>query len=98
MFALAAMDRLAALDTVTGSNVMLALAVMGGVPETPVADNVKSSKVIEASPRIKRDAVETSVKESRVMLALLVIPLTPVVAIRGTLTRNIISHQSKAGG
>lgn len=68
-------NRLAVLDTVTGSNVMLALAVIGGVPETPVADNVKSSKVIEALPRIKRDAVETSAKESKVMFALPTMPL-----------------------
>ena len=133
-------NSLAVLDTVTGSNVILALAVIGGVPKTPVAakvkesrvmlafprikrdavettvtgskamlalaamdtllvlDTVKGSKVIDASPRIKRDAVETSVKESRVMLALPVIPLAPVVAIRGNLTRSIISHQLKAGG
>lgn len=69
------MDSLAVLDTVTGSNVMLALAVMGGLPETPVAVSVKPSKVIEASPRIKRDAVETNVKESNVMFALPTMPL-----------------------
>ena len=86
------MDSLAVLDTVTGSKAMLALAAIDNLL---VLDTVTGPKVIDAFARIKRDAVETRVKESRAMLALPVISGTE---IRGTLTRNIISHQLKGVG
>jgi hypothetical protein len=92
------MDSLAVLDTVKGSNVMLALAVIGGLPKTPVAVNVKESNVMLALDRIKRDAVETSVKEFRVMLALAVMPEDTVDAIRGNLTLNMVNHQLRSVG